>query len=155
RIFEEFGQLDTPLHLSAKGTGLGLPLSRNLATLLGGEIQVESVPGQGSVFRLRVPAATSAGIMSSPKAERDEQVALLVDDDKPFQYVFRHMIGDHAEISLREALSGEEALRRAIEDRPDAIILDLQMPHIDGFRVLQELSANPSTCRIPVLIATS
>jgi signal transduction histidine kinase len=155
RIFEEFGQVDSPLQLSVRGTGLGLPLSRNLAALLGGEIQVESVLGQGSVFSLRVPAVRASRVAGSRKAERDKKLVLLVDDDETFQYVFRHMLGDHAQFSLQEALSGEEALRRATENEPDAIILDLQMPQIDGFTVLQELRANPSTCRIPVLITTS
>jgi CheY-like chemotaxis protein len=155
RIFEEFGQLDTPLHLSAKGTGLGLSLSRNLATLLGGEIQVESVLGQGSVFRLLVPAPAAGRITSPSKSDRDKKVILLVDDDETFQYIFRHMLGNHAAFSLRGALSGEEGLRRANEDQPDAILLDLQMPHTDGFEVLRELKANPVTSTIPVLITTS
>ena len=56
RIFEEFSQVDTRLQKSVKGTGLGLPLSRSLAQLLGGDITVESVVGQGSVFTLTIPA---------------------------------------------------------------------------------------------------
>jgi signal transduction histidine kinase len=155
RIFEEFSQLDTRLHRHVKGTGLGLPLSRNLAALLGGEIGLESVPGQGSVFRLVIPASFGGEPKGPSVAGRGRTRVLVIDDDETFRYVFRQLIGGDAGYEVLDASDGEDGLRRAREDAPDVILLDLQMPRVDGFTVVQELAADPRTRAIPVVISTS
>jgi signal transduction histidine kinase/CheY-like chemotaxis protein len=155
RIFEEFTQIDTRLQRGVKGTGLGLPLSRNLAVLLGGDIALESAPGQGSVFRFTLPAVfhTPLGDASGPTPA--PKVALLVDDDDAFRYVIRQLISSHPDFTPIEAQSGREAVRMAREAAPAVIFLDLLMPDMDGFAVLQSLQADPATWSIPVVVTTS
>jgi CheY-like chemotaxis protein len=155
RIFEEFSQVETTLHRKVKGTGLGLPLSRNLAHLLGGAITLESVPGQGSVFRLSIPARLGEKPAETPAAPQPRKRVLVIDDDETFQYVIRQIISGDERYQVIEAMDGVQGLRRAREERPDMIMLDLQMPHVDGFTVLHELRADPDTKQIPVLISTS
>jgi signal transduction histidine kinase len=157
RIFEEFEQIETRLQKNVKGTGLGLPLSRNLAILLGGQIEVESVVGQGSVFRLSVPRSYGAPAPSRPAyAASERKRVLLIDDDEPSRYVMRQFMRDeHLRYQPFEAAGGAEGLRLAHEMAPAVIILDLLMPDIDGFAVLEQLQASPTTRAIPVIIATS
>lgn len=156
RIFEEFSQIHTPLQKRVKGTGLGLPLSRSLAKLLGGDLAVESVPGQGSVFTLEIPA-----IMGEPDRDSlssrgtESKSVLLIDDDETFRYVLRQIVGNESHYDLMEADGGDEGLRLARERKPDVIILDLQMPTVDGFTVLQQLGADERTSAIPVVVSTS
>jgi signal transduction histidine kinase len=155
RIFEEFAQVETRLHGSVKGTGLGLPLSRNLAILLGGTILVESVPGQGSVFRLIVPAQfrdLKGGSGASP-ASRIR--VLLIDDDEAARYVTRQLIAADPQFTPIEADNGRDGVRLAREEQPAVIVLDLLMPEMDGFAVLRDLQADSATRFIPVVVATS
>jgi CheY-like chemotaxis protein len=156
RIFEEFSQVDTRLQKKVKGTGLGLSLSRSLARLLGGDLIVESVPGQGSIFSLQIP--TSLG---EPDREMltghsgGTKSVLLIDDDETFRYVLRQIVGNESQYEFMEADGGEQGLKMARESRPDVIILDLQMPAVDGFTVLQQLSDDERTSAIPVVVSTS
>jgi signal transduction histidine kinase len=156
RIFEEFSQVDTRLQKKVKGTGLGLSLSRSLARLLGGDLTVESVPGQGSIFSLQIP--TSLG---EPDREMltghngGTKSVLLIDDDETFRYVLRQIVGNESQYEFMEADGGEQGLKMARESRPDVIILDLQMPAVDGFTVLQQLSDDQRTSAIPVVVSTS
>ena len=156
RIFEEFSQVDTKLQRKVKGTGLGLPLSRSLARLLGGDLTVESGPGIGSVFSLRIPASLGEPDREtlSPPAD-DSKKVLLIDDDETFRYVMRQIVGNETRYEFIEADGGEEGLRLARENKPDVIVLDLQMPAVDGFTVLQRLTADERTSDIPVIVSTS
>lgn len=155
RIFEEFSQIDTRLHKKVKGTGLGLPLSRSLAELIGGALQVESVPGQGSVFTLTIPATFGelTGLAVIPDGGRKR--VLIIDDDETFRYVIKQIIRNEPRYEIFEAGDGSDGLRQARSERPDVILLDLQMPNLDGFTVLQELNADERTSIIPVIISTS
>jgi signal transduction histidine kinase/CheY-like chemotaxis protein len=155
RIFEEFSQIDTRLHRKAKGTGLGLSLSRSLAILLGGALRVESVPGQGSVFTLSIPAQRGhPGRQMRPDDDRIKKV-LLIDDDETFRYVMRQIIAADRGYEFSEATDGDAGLAKARAEQPDVIILDLQMPTVDGFTVLQELNADHRTSVTPVIVSTS
>ncbi len=280
RIFEEYTQVDSPLQRRTRGTGLGLPLSRKLATLLGGGIVVNSQPGIGSTFRATVmreyggpqeaayvpdlpsrldptrlpvlvvednretlfvyekyikgsgyqviPARTMAEarrllremrpiavvldvllqdestwdllkdiktdeatrhipvfvatiVENEAKAtafgadafcekpvDRDwlldrlhriakqhdrKQEVLVVDDDEVTRYLLRSALA-RTPFTVVDAPTGNEGLRRALADRPGAIILDLAMPDVDGFVVLERLKADPQTRTIPVIIHT-
>ena len=157
RIFEEFEQIETRLQKNVKGTGLGLPLSRNLAVLLGGQIELESVVGQGSVFRLSIPITFGVSAPARPPATATgRKRVLLIDDDEPSRYVMRQLLrDDHLRYQPFEAAGGLEGLRLAREMAPAVIILDLLMPDIDGFAVIEQLQAHPNTRAIPVIVATS
>jgi signal transduction histidine kinase len=156
RIFEEFSQVQTRLQKTLKGTGLGLPLSRSLARLLGGDLTVESIPGQGSVFTLVIPASLGDPDRENVGARGDGgKRVLLIDDDETFRYVLRQIVGNESQYEFFEADGGEEGLKLAREKRPDVIILDVQMPTVDGFSVLEQLGADERTSAIPVVVSTS
>jgi signal transduction histidine kinase/CheY-like chemotaxis protein len=157
RIFEEFVQVENRLQGRTKGTGLGLPLSRRLAELLGGEVRLDSAPGRGSTFQLVVPMVYGTGSApegpvsgSAPARTR----VLVIDDEEAFRYVLRQLIGG-AGFEIIEAADGADGLRKARDERPDAIILDLHMPRLDGYAVLEALAADPRTSRIAVAVSTS
>jgi signal transduction histidine kinase/CheY-like chemotaxis protein len=157
RIFLEFTQVESPLQGRVKGTGLGLPLSRRLAELLGGKLRLASRPGQGSAFSLTIPVR----LLRPPDTLGTEQHGqvmpriLLIDDEEAARYVLRHLIGNHGGFEVSEAADGLDGLRKAREQRPDLIVLDLRMPGLDGFQVLQRLHEDEATRAIPVIICTS
>jgi signal transduction histidine kinase/CheY-like chemotaxis protein len=155
RIFDEFSQIDTKIHKRVKGTGLGLPLSRSLAELLGGELTLESVLGQGSVFTLSIPPERGDPSRAQRSADSGHKPVLLIDDDETFRYVMRQIISNEPRYEFIEAVDGDDGLKAARDHKPDVIILDLQMPTIDGFTVLQELGADSRTSATPVIVSTS
>lgn len=282
RIFEDFIQIESVLQQRFKGTGLGLPLSRKLAELLGGSVAVTSVPGQGATFSATIPlhfagspdiqveepplpaldptrlpllvledevealltyerffahscyqlVATrtlkqfrqiitdiaplavlldirvgqehSWGLLSELKSnpltrsipvvvvsvvdneaqalrlgasafflkpvdrltlfncinrlvwgDRTAPKLLLIDDDPTARYLIKQQLTDMSHLQLLEASSGSEAMALAEVEQPQAIVLDLAMPEMDGFAVLQHLKANPLTATIPIIINTS
>ncbi|AGA25174.1 response regulator [Singulisphaera acidiphila] len=280
RVFEEFGQIEGPLQAKSKGTGLGLPLSRKLAELLGGAVSVRSEPGVGSTFFAAIPRTyrEPAEIELSPEARwrldptrrpvlvieddavdllfsekilegsvfqvlpvrtRDEarrvlrrvvpvailldilpeeegwlllaeikarddlkdvpvfvisrsadkeqalalgaaefhskpidplwllkslkrldqdsalETILLIDDEEPHRYVLKGLLSAQGPYVIIEAFEGQDGIRRARETLPDAIFLDLAMPGITGFEVLERLKGDPLTRDIPVIISTS
>ena len=155
RIFEEFAQVDIQLQRKVKGTGLGLSLSRSLAKLLGGTLTVESELNKGSVFTFSIPASPS-GLARPPGAEEGAvKRVLLIDDDETFRYVMRQILSNEPRYRLIEAKDGEEGLSIARAEAPDIVILDLQMPAIDGFTVFQELAADPRTSFLSIVVLTS
>jgi signal transduction histidine kinase len=155
RIFDEFSQIETKIQKRVKGTGLGLPLSKSLAELLGGELTIESVLGQGSVFLLSIPPERGDPSRTQRSADGARKRVLLIDDDETFRYVMRQIISNEPRYEFIEAIDGDVGLMAAREQKPDVIILDLQMPTMDGFTVLQELHADSRTSVTPVIVSTS
>jgi CheY-like chemotaxis protein len=158
-IFEEFVQVENRLQHRTKGTGLGLPLSRKLAELLGGEVAVASAPGRGSTFSLSIPAVYGQNPGSGSPGPEDRPGAprgtiLIVDDEEASRYVLRQLIGEPRYV-IEEAADGREGLRKARTVRPDAIFLDLHLPEVDGYTILDELAAHPETRDVPVAVSTS
>lgn len=157
-IFEEFYQVENPLQQRAKGTGLGLPLSRKLAELLGGRVTVESTPGAGSVFTVILP--TEAGKTVAPPEPREAEPlvaahaairALIVDDEETSRYILRRTLTAMG-VSVAEATNGHDGLQAAQEHSPHVIFLDIGMPDMNGFEVLASLKKNPATRAVPVII---
>jgi signal transduction histidine kinase len=160
QLFHEFGQVPNRLQARVRGTGLGLSLSKRLAELLGGSVGVDSTPGEGSIFWLRVPM-TAPGmelpIAATPPARAAAAVrplALVIDDEHTSRYVLQRYLSA-AGCRVIEASGGAEGLARAEADQPDVIVLDLRMPDMLGTEVLARLKRNPGTARIPVIISTS
>jgi signal transduction histidine kinase len=155
RVFLEFTQIENPLQKRAKGTGLGLTLSRRLAHLLGGEIIVESVLGQGSTFTVRIPRvyeeklpdAVAGAELSPPRR------IVIVDDDASARYILRTLLPPAATTS--ETDDGRKALELIRHERPDVVFLDLVMPAISGFAVLRELRSSDFGKHTPVVLFTS
>jgi signal transduction histidine kinase/ActR/RegA family two-component response regulator len=162
RIFEEFTQVENPLQRHAKGTGLGLPLCRRLARLLGGDVAVESEVGAGSTFSVTIPVRYSAGErklappakVERPGTPRAESRLLLIDDDEFARYLIKKMLGRSPWL-FDEAAGGEEGIRRARETRPNLILLDLKMPGLSGAETLSRLKSDPLIRETPVVIVTS
>ena len=152
RIFQEFAQVNNAIQGRVKGTGLGLPLSRKLATLLGGELAVTSEPGRGSTFLLKIPW-DSPGDQADASGVRERSV-LIIDDQETARYIARqHFRGSRCRIL--EAHSGIEGAERARFEKPDLILLDLGMDDRSGLDVLDDLKNDPATNGIHVIIHTS
>lgn len=172
-IFEAFKQADGSTSRQFGGTGLGLSICRELAALLGGHIHLASEEGKGSTFTLFMPlnnkpgiAASGAGAkISSNGAEPQGQPAslvregvratsgprrlLIVEDDHHFADILETYARERGFETL-VADQGDTGLQAAIDSQPDAIILDIMLPEMDGWTVLKKLKSNPATQDIPV-----
>jgi signal transduction histidine kinase/CheY-like chemotaxis protein len=151
-IFEEFSQIETPIQRKLKGTGLGLPLTKCLAEVLGGRVWVESAPGRGSTFSAEIPIMYKGEDLALP-AEKSECHLLIIDDEEVSRYLIRQTLGSL--MTTAEAGDGPSGIDAARRLHPGAIMLDLRMPGMSGFEVLDELKQDPATCDIPVVIMTS
>lgn len=156
RIFEEFTQVENPLQRGVKGTGLGLSLSQRLAGLLGGHITVQSALGRGSVFSLVIPRVieTTDSLQEGGVVRTRAECVLIIDDNEMERYALRQFLSC-ADYDVIEAAGGYDGLRLARQHRPDFIFLDLAMPDIHGFEVLNLLKATEATRGIPIVIFTS
>jgi len=153
-IFEEFSQVEGALQRETRGTGLGLPLSKQLAELLGGHIQLRSEMGKGSTFTLWIPRSLQTA--SEPdETPAEHRKVLVIDDEDTFRYIIRQLLGGIEGLKVSEARTGVEGIARARQERPDVIILDVLMPDRGGQEVLRILKADPDMKNIPVLITTS
>ena len=152
RIFEEFSQIEHPLQARQKGTGLGLPLTRKLATLLGGTVGVRSTPGVGSMFWAEIPIRYRA--VRDEAAPDSAMRILVIDDDETVRYTIVSFAKRPKSVIL-EADNGLSGIALAQSEHPDVILLDLMMPGIGGHEVLQRLKSDPLTSAIPVVVVTS
>ena len=182
-IFEAFQQADAGTSRKYGGTGLGLAISRELASLLGGEIQLRSAPGRGSTFILYLPQ-TYVGPSSAAMVERrypssvspaplsvvsehpvekipddrdnlqpDDAILLIVEDDPHYARVLRDLSRDKG-FKVLVAMRGAEALALAREYHPTAVSLDVFLPDMLGWTVLNHLKQDPATRHIPVQMLT-
>jgi signal transduction histidine kinase len=164
RIFEEFEQVDSPLHGREKGTGLGLPLTKKLVTLLGGSVEVESKLGEGSTFRAFVPRKYIGEAIADYLGEKRataapvrawaNRKALVIDDEEPQRVAVRNALKELGYASIG-ATNGSEGLKSALSEKPGAIVLDLTMPEMDGYEVMKRLLGDRRTASIPVVVCTS
>jgi signal transduction histidine kinase len=153
-LFTPFTQVDNPHQKRVKGTGLGLSLTRALCELLGGKATVESELGVGSTFRAYIARNYAKSRDSEGSQAGGREAILIIDDDEIARYLLRGAIGPDRYAYI-EASSGAEGVQVAHDQRPSLIFLDLRMPNMDGFAVLDALKADPVTKNIPVAIHTS
>jgi signal transduction histidine kinase/ActR/RegA family two-component response regulator len=153
-VWQEWGQVDSDTRPRHKGSGLGLPLSRQLATLLGGTTWFESTPGMGSIFYLEIPKAIAAKKDKRETVESDRTI-LIVDDDEVARYILRRNLVTLTSARLIEASSIVEAKRSLAANTPSLVFLDIVMPEENGLVFAEELRAAPETAQCPIVLISS
>ena len=162
-IFDEFRQVDGSSSRMYEGTGLGLAIAYKAAKMVGGDISVESTPGKGSAFNVTLPIKWGGiteirepVIAGSPTETMGEgQKTVLIVEDNESSVIQVKSILESGGFMVDVARDGEKALDYIKQRIPDGIILDLMMPGVDGFEVLEELRSTKDTAGIPVLILTA
>ena len=160
RIFQEFTQVDSPLQRKVRGTGLGLPLSKKLAELLGGHIELESEVGVGSSFKLHIPAKyqppdqEAEDVIAVPEPDPN-RIPVLVVDDSPEDRLLLESILRGTRYQCVLARSTWEARGLIASIRPRAIILDIMLRGETSWDLLVELKRDEHTTQIPVLVVSN
>lgn len=165
RLFQPFSQADASTTRKYGGTGLGLAITQRFCHMLGGDILVESTPGQGTTFTILLP--TKVGIAPTAEGDTVEQpvstvpedaadqpdkpIILVIDDDPTARALLVRVLAKEG-FQVVTAAHGQEGLRLARAVHPMAITLDVLMPEMDGWNVLTALKTDPALAAIPVLM---
>ena len=158
RIFEPLNRLGAE-HGDVPGTGLGLSLTRSLLQRMDGRIEVSSTPGEGSTFSIELQAAPLEG--SAGKTEQPgptmpgspvgQGKVLCIEDNDVNRLLLQSMFSLRPDLSVRYAVTGDEGVRMAREQRPDLVVLDMLLPDTTGQAVFAALQADPLTRDVPVI----
>ncbi|MGI4977237.1 MAG: ATP-binding protein, partial [Janthinobacterium lividum] len=164
RIFEPFQRIEDP-HAPTEGVGLGLTLTRLLVQIMGGEITLDSAPGRGSRFAVRLMLATvhgaDGGATGNPALQESRvegyegrrRDIVVADDDAAHRGLLDALLAPLG-FALRHAADGEACLRLADERMPDLFLLDIAMPGMSGWEVARRLRARPGP-RVPILVVSA
>ena len=160
QLFQPFSQLGNPAMQKQSGTGLGLAITKRFCEMMGGSVEVRSEPGKGSEFTISLPRMTGQTMSPAPGFTTGlpdpaicESTVLVIDDDPAARDLMqRYLTRENVRAVL--AANGEEGLRLAHELRPDLITLDVLMPGMDGWAVLQALKSDPLVRDIPVVVVS-
>jgi PAS domain S-box-containing protein len=160
RLFVAFERLGAE-QTAIEGTGIGLVLSKRLLELMGGEIGVESTPGSGSTFWARLPlvvdidaglAAATVAAEAGPASVAGVQFDVLCIEDNPANMrLVERILAERPNLQLLSANVPSLGLEMALVHQPALILLDINLPEMDGFEVMRRLRENPATRDIPVL----
>ncbi len=167
KVFEEFTQADSSTTRKFGGTGLGLTISKKFCQLMGGDITVESVHGQGTTFTVQLPAVVRELNAERPPARTSPasvesgsqhipsgaRTVLVIDDDMATLDLTRRFLTREG-FTVVSATNGVRGLELAKKVKPSAITLDVMMPGMDGWAVLSALKKDPETVDIPVIMLT-
>ena len=163
RLFGRFQQADGSITRRFGGTGLGLAISRSLVELMGGAISVESTPGVGSVFTFRLPLETAQAVAATEAVEAEQGFDLsgcriLLAEDHPTNQKVVQLILQSVNVEPEIVENGQLALDRLKAERFDVVLMDMQMPELDGLsatRLLREFEAAEGLARTPVIMLTA
>ncbi|MGI9450717.1 MAG: response regulator [Geminicoccaceae bacterium] len=155
KLFRAFSQAEASTSRDYGGTGLGLAITRHFCHMLGGNIEVASAPGEGSVFKISLPASFEEveDKLQPEKGVGGSGTVLIIDDEQ----AIHEMLGEEFAVEgyqVLHASGGREGLRLAKDLCPDVIALDIIMPDIDGWSVLKELKSDTDLRHIPVVMMT-
>jgi two-component system sensor histidine kinase ChiS len=161
QIFIPFQQLGSQ-HFKKQGTGLGLSISQKLVRLMGSELYVRSQQGFGSTFGFELVLPAVSSILKPIQTEQptiigyrgDRRKILIVDDNADNRQVLTDLLSPLA-FEIAEAVNGRDALQKTVEWQPNLILLDLVIPEIDGFEVIQQIRQMPSQQKNQTVIAVS
>jgi signal transduction histidine kinase/CheY-like chemotaxis protein len=145
KIFGAFYQVQSASNREYPGTGLGLALTKKLVELHGGSIDFQSAPGQGTIFTVQLPL----------KPGPSKRNRVLVVEDNPSNLDLARMVLEGNGFAVDTASNGQEGLEKARHLRPDLILMDMQLPGVDGLAVTRQLKADPATANIKVVALTA
>ncbi|HYC85304.1 MAG TPA: two-component regulator propeller domain-containing protein, partial [Chryseosolibacter sp.] len=168
RIFDRFFQSDLPKSMVNQGSGIGLSITKEFVKIHGGTIAVESQPGAGTCFTVRLPlneiVQTAAEVVPvldesqnklvNPEASAGEKpVILLVEDNEDFRFYLKDNLQVH--YTIVEAGTGDEGWRMSLSHFPDLIVSDVMMPGMNGFELCQKIKSDQRVSHIPVILLTA
>lgn len=153
-VMQEWGQVEDTMHSAHKGSGLGLPLSRRFAEILGGRIWFESNPGAGSTFHVALPALVDVGEQASTASELSSHI-LAADDDEVARYLLRRRLGKLTSAAIEECGTGEECLEALRRNPPRILFVDFMMPGMTGLEVAAIIRSEPGIESLPIVLVTS
>ena len=164
KVFEEFKQASDDTTSKFGGTGLGLSITKVLVEMMGGELKVESEPGEGTLFTIVLPKKLHEDSSPEmPQVKQNEQelleasdypIILIIDDDPYSHDIAKRKLADE-KFRVISALGGTEGIEKAKRVEPDVILLDILMPDKDGWKVLQELKADDQLKAVPVIVIST
>jgi|GEM_PF-762659 PAS domain S-box-containing protein len=163
QLFEAFSQTEAGIK-SGEGTGLGLPISQRFVQLMGGEIQVQSQPGEGSLFSFEIQATVAAAIIN-PIAFSSRKILglspnqptqkILIVEDKLTNRLLLIKLLTHIGFEVREAANGSEAVAFWSSWQPDLILMDMRMPVMDGYEATRRIKSQPSGDQTVIIALTA
>jgi PAS domain S-box-containing protein len=160
-LFQPFNRLGRE-GSDQEGTGIGLVISQRLAQLMGGSLDVRSTDGEGSVFTLVLPRAsgytgnTDLGEFDWPAAASYHRRRIhYIEDNLTNTEVMRGIVAQRPQIRMEVSSTGLDGLAAIRRELPDLVLLDMHLPDIDGLEVLRELTIDPATADIPVLVVSA
>jgi len=163
RLFQSFEQADTSISRKYGGTGLGLAICKQLAELMGGEVGLESVPGEGSTFwfTARVEVASESFVslhaaeVSQHGGDELRGTHMLVVDDSAFNLEVAKGMLESMGVHVMLANDGQQAVQLTQEGRFDCVLMDMRMPVMDGLQATRLIRGNADTARLPVVGLTA
>jgi PAS domain S-box-containing protein len=157
-IFDRFGQVNEERSQQASGTGLGLPISKSLVDLMGGEMWVESEIGKGSNFYFTLPlvveeAVTDSRVLISNKTYNWSDKHILVAEDEELNWLFIREMLRQAGATIHRARNGHEVVKMTRKLSPDAILMDIKMPEVGGIEAARKI--REFNHRVPIIAQTA
>ncbi len=158
-LFQPYNRLGRE-RTNIEGTGIGLVIARRLTELMGGTLDVSSQPHHGSSFRLTLPAAAeaerpAARFTATSPAPYQQRWVHYVEDNETNVEVMRGVLAQRAQVKMTTSLLGLDGLSAIRADRPDLVLLDMQLPDISGLELLRHLKLDPELADIPVIVVSA